>query len=504
MFSVLFFSDLDRYRLTPPVRPDFTELYGAFNPVPADPTISSDTSFFIFVNNVPVNPTLNPAAPIPAFQPQVTCGRLNPWPSAQPAGSVVVVDVESGRLAIGAGFAATSPVDVYYFYGFSADMGGGPYNRRKWLVRRDLTPPPHIYRIEEGASAPDFPSVTGALVQWELDGRPDAILSILDSRNYALPDHLTLRNEGRLALEAADGQRPLLQTPPTGIDIDVLPPALPGDLDRNASLTLSGVLVEGFLHVIGDLGELRLLHSTLVPGRHLDEDGNPAGPDPSIVVEPAAGSDAINAQLKIEAAYSILGALVVPETSAGIWILDSIVDGAGRAALSDASASHSAPLTSERSTFFGEVFAHTVHASETIFTAPADAARTQEGCVRFSYVPPGSHLPRRYRCQPDVEIASELADALKRNPLLTAAEKNQITASIEGWLVPSFTSIHYGSPYYAQLHLGCPDQIRTGAEDGSEMGAFSQLKQPQRESNLKIRLREYLPFGLEAGIIYAT
>jgi hypothetical protein len=36
------------------------------------------------------------------------------------------------------------------------------------------------------------------------------------------------------------------------------------------------------------------------------------------------------------------------------------------------------------------------------------------------------------------------------------------------------------------------------------MGAFSQLKQPQRESNLKIRLQEYLPFGLQAGIIYVT
>ena len=44
-----------------------------------------------------------------------------------------------------------------------------------------------------------------------------------------------------------------------------------------------------------------------------------------------------------------------------------------------------------------------------------------------------------------------------------------------------------------------PRQIRAGAEDGSEMGAFSMLKQPQRESNLAIRLDEYLPVGLEAG-----
>jgi hypothetical protein len=70
--------------------------------------------------------------------------------------------------------------------------------------------------------------------------------------------------------------------------------------------------------------------------------------------------------------------------------------------------------------------------------------------------------------------------------------------------VPSFTSIHYGLPGYAQLRLGAPLEIRTGAEDGSEMGAFCHLKQPQRETNLRVRLEEYLPFGLDAGLIYVT
>jgi hypothetical protein len=70
--------------------------------------------------------------------------------------------------------------------------------------------------------------------------------------------------------------------------------------------------------------------------------------------------------------------------------------------------------------------------------------------------------------------------------------------------VPSFTSIHYGDPGYAQLHLKSPIEIRTGAEDGAEMGVFCHLKQPQRETNLRIRLEEYLPFGLDPGIIYVT
>ncbi|HMR67355.1 MAG TPA: hypothetical protein PKE64_25360, partial [Anaerolineae bacterium] len=59
-------------------------------------------------------------------------------------------------------------------------------------------------------------------------------------------------------------------------------------------------------------------------------------------------------------------------------------------------------------------------------------------------------------------------------------------------------------PAYGQLSLTCPLEIKTGAEDGLEMGAFSFLKQPQREANLRANLDEYLRFGLEAGIFYAT
>jgi len=505
-----FYQDLESYRLAPPPRTDFTELYGAFNPVPADPTTSSGTSFFIVLGGQPINPTQNPNAPVSVFQLQVTCAVLDPWPAAQPIGSIIQVDVERGRLAIGDGFGVTGPVDVFFHYGFSANIGGGPYDRRKWLVRRDLNPPPVVYQVQEGGAAPIFPSVTAAVLQWQVDLCPDAIISILDSRNYPLPNSITLRNEGWLAIEAADGQRPLLQAP-AGMTMDVSPPVAAGDPDRNGVLTLSGVVLEGFLHVIGDLGQLRILHSTLVPGRQLDENGKPTSSNPSLTVEGLSASGAtINTELKVEAAYSIVGGLVVPENAFGIWILDSIVDGAGANAISGPAAggppvpTHSAPLTTERSTFFGQVLVKSLDASEVIFTSVADVQRTQNGCVRFSYVPPGSHVPGRYRCQPGLEIEQEIADALKLNPLLTAAEQTEITDFVQGWLVPSFKAHNYGSPFYAQLHLGCPEQIRTGAEDGSEMGAFSNLKQPQRESNLKIRLQEYLPFGLEAGITYVT
>ncbi|MCK5497685.1 MAG: hypothetical protein KAI77_00700, partial [Gammaproteobacteria bacterium] len=71
-------------------------------------------------------------------------------------------------------------------------------------------------------------------------------------------------------------------------------------------------------------------------------------------------------------------------------------------------------------------------------------------------------------------------------------------------LKPVFTSTGYGDPAYAQLSVGCAREIQTGAEDGSEMGVFSKLKQPQRDANVRTALEEYLPFGLEVGIFYIT
>ena len=45
-------------------------------------------------------------------------------------------------------------------------------------------------------------------------------------------------------------------------------------------------------------------------------------------------------------------------------------------------------------------------------------------------------------------------------------------------------------------------QIRTGADNGSEMGAFNFLRQVQREANIRIVLDEYLRFGMEAGLFF--
>jgi len=162
--------------------------------------------------------------------------------------------------------------------------------------------------------------------------------------------------------------------------------------------------------------------------------------------------------------------------------------------------------TLERVTVLGPVHVKELTlASEVIFTGQARATRRQAGCVRFSYVPPDSQTPRCFRCQPELAITTALEQAKVQaggtlDPVVADAIRQQILSR----LIPTFTSTQYGDPAYGQLSLTCPVEIRTGAEDGSEMGAFNFLKQPQRTANLQSNLEEYLRFGLEAGIFFVT
>lgn len=507
-----FYEDLQRYRdlSAPPSRPDFTDLYGLPVPLPPLPTgVLPESSFFVVRNGEPVLPAQDANAPLEVFLPRIICRQLDPWPAAQPGGSIVAVDVETGRIAIGSGWPdITEAVDVFYHYGFSADMGGGPYERQKWIVRAGVADVQLFVREGTPPGTPGmFATLEDALAEWAGAGveRRNTVITLLDSRTYSLPAQITLTNENFLVIEAANTQRPLLQTRPGGLELSVSPPASPGSPDRRAAFTLSGVVMEGHLHVTGDLGRFRLLHATLIPGRSLDENGNPAGNQPSILVEPGPPAAPLNAQLRVEIAFSICGFLFVPEHADGIWVLDSIIDSLSTAGTAIGSSIVRGPgLTAERSTFIGELWLRQLEMSECITTGRIDTSRTQAGCVRFSYVLPGSRTPRRYRCQPDLAAGAAVAKALERNLALTAAERAQIRSSIQASLSPSFRSLLYGRPEYAQLRLGAPVEIRTGAEDGSEMGAFSHLKQPQREGNLRLRLQEYLPLGLQPAIIYAT
>jgi hypothetical protein len=134
-------------------------------------------------------------------------------------------------------------------------------------------------------------------------------------------------------------------------------------------------------------------------------------------------------------------------------------------------------------TVLGRTAAHRLWASNTIlrdFTAVDDK---QDGCVRFSAYANGSALPRQY-------------------------ESAQIPPG-----APLFTSDAYGEPGYAQLlesadtaiTAGAPGaSINSGADNASEMGAFSADRNPVKEQGLLIKYAEYMPLGATPVIVHVT
>lgn len=409
----------------------------------------------------------------------VMCKDLSNWD--RPPGGIVAIDVLLGRLSFAVG-EESDEVEVSYNYGFSADMGGGPYDRSRTLASSDDAT---LYvGVKKGTSVD---TLQKALQKWadhlQEDDNPRGIIRILDNAVYGGDITVQLPENGWLVVEADDGRRPNLRLVD---DLEVTAP--PGG---EPSLTLNGLLIQGRVETRGN-PRLAITHSTVIPGRRLREDGTPKYPDLDSI------STSNGSIPEVEISHSIVGPLRLPAESRRLSIEDSIVDAPKvgefrRPAIAgdDSGEQPGPPTVLKRTTIFGPVHTKDLRlATEVIFNHTLTVDRLQNGCVRFSYVPEDSTSPRRYRCQPDLALEG-VTDLMKQN-------------RIRDRLRPAFTSTRYGHPAYAQLSLSCDKAIRTGAEDGSEMGAFCSLKQPQREINLRARLREYLPFGREAGIIYVN
>jgi len=382
----------------------------------------------------------------------------------------VLIDPVLGRLSLppalvvnGDPVLMEKPV-VGFHYGFPADMGGGTYPRLATLSD-DISPVLGV--TAPGTIGAAIGALTGSgAVEVRGNGRFEETLS------------LTAPPGARIELRAADGSRPTV----------VLGGEMVVDIADDADVTLNGLLLAGGrLRVPASAGRgtLRLTHCTLVPGITLNGDGTPGQPGaPSLVVE----SD----KVIVEIDHSIVGGLLA-DPDATVKITSSLVDAndpTGVAFAAPDGAAAGGELTVVASTVIGKVHARVLRLVSNAILAsrlaegdawphPVEAERRQDGCVRFSYVPPGSQTPRRYRCVP-----AAAADALR--------------------VQPQFTSERYGAPAYGQLADRCALEIRSGADDESEMGAFHDLFNPQRETNLNVRLEEYLRFGLEAGVFHAS
>ncbi|MFI0487113.1 hypothetical protein [Actinomadura sp. 9N215] len=421
-----------------------------------------------------------------------------------PAEGKVAVDPELGRIAFGVHSAPEEGVWVTYHHAFSDDLGDGEYPR-------DLDMGQRIYQV-----GPDRPyqQVMDAYHAWRADREanretgedgPDGIIEITHSGVYQERFDFDLEPGDRLVLRGANRTRPTLRVldwssnRPDALNIRARDDCPSGEEPR---MVLDGLLVTGRgVYVTGPVGSLVLRHSTLVPGWELTPRCDPDAPDePSLVLGDTTAC--------VEIDRCVLGSIEVIGNEAGtdplpIHIRDSVLDATGheRPALSgpDCRIAHTL-LHAHHVTVFGEIHTHAVRIAENaIFTGKMRVARRQVGCLRYSYVPPGSRTPRRYRCQPAFAVPSSSPHPPpfnERAPLDGPDDAARVR--------PLFTSERYGTPAYAQLDLACAEEIARGAEDGAEMGVFHDLYQPQRADALRARLAEYTPADTDTGLIFVT
>lgn len=425
---------------------------------------------------------------------------LTDW-TYRPLPGKVAVDPTLGRIAFPPGQVRRQAVWVSYHYAFSADIGGGEYNRTL------SQPSPYsLYLVGEKET---FTNIKDALARWQKDAPKNAVIEITDSGVYVEPISISLGPGQTLQLRAANRKRPVIRLLNWQTS---LPDALSvtGQADPNRSeptcwFILDGVVVTGRgVQVQGSVAGVVVRHSTLVPGWGLDCNCEPLRPN-----EPSLELDDAPDCIRIE--HSIIGAIQVnrdeaKEEPCRIHVSDSIVDATttDRVAVGapEKLCAH-AVLDIRRTTVFGQVQTYAIELGEnSIFMGLVRACRRQMGCMRFCYVPPGSRTPRRYECQPDLVENAVLALVKKEG--LSNSEKDSLLAGERLRVEPEFNSTRYGAPTYCQLTDTCADEITRGADDQSEMGAFHDLYQPQRAANLRTRLDEYTPAGMTVGVIFAS
>jgi len=457
--------------------------------------ISTTTSIRILLDGVPVDVS------------QICCQNLsdrganslgassstNSWGDTPPG--KVGIDPELGRVQLGSGIPVPNEIRITYCYGFPAPIGGGPYDRSANLSQLGSLQPSFYAAVDSGAD------LKAAVATWNTQPAGTTGLIVLENVN-ALHCDLTGANAILLPatsqlwiaaaqVSSANGNVPIYNSSLAVLhgDIEISGQPIPGENLASPPLPgncyVNGIWLSGRLkvtgNVAGDAANVFLCDSTVVPGVALHTNGHAKQPgEPSIVVTSAAATVVLQ---------RVIAGPVVSTVGASVRICDSIIDAGSPCAVAYAAADMATPgadLIVEDSTIVGKVHAHTLTlASNTIFYArlkrldswPAAlwCERRQAGCVRFCSLPAPAITPQTYECLPD-------------------------TASDAAALLPKFITLEYGRPSYAMLSGDVPVCIMNGADDGSEMGAYHLTQEWQAIRNVQIRLGEYLPFALEAGI----
>lgn len=375
---------------------------------------------------------------------QTVAGCLIDW-KADVSGNRLVIDPKSGRFKF-LGNEPAGPVIVTYHYGFSGEIGAGTYSRPK-VERREPTAMPNLNARNSG----------GTILSGHIDNK--GITQIDDSATYSgIGDKLQVQN---LTLQARSQQRPYIRLNSNWVL---------RTLDNGGSkLMLDGIWLgsKGNFAVIlrGVYKEVIIRNATFDPGGSRDVNDNLIWPVQLIV-------EAHIERLVIDSCIMSCIAAQNGGMVENLEVRDSILDATD--STKTALKLHRGEVKLNRVTVFGEIDANRLWASEALITGVVDVTDTQKGCFRFSAAPAASRLPRRYEAH-DLDDAAHI-----------------------------FTSRCFGQPGYGQLSETAPLELRRGAENTSEMGAFSNLNNSIKIDSLNSKIEEYMPFGFIPIFIQET
>ncbi|MER6197692.1 phage tail protein [Streptomyces sp. NPDC001586] len=403
-------------------------------------------------------------------------------------GDQVCVDAAAGRLTVYRDEEPLKSAEVFvrYHYGRLAEVGAGSYDRSEGL-HRALAADGYgnegiVRRIDvrsnPGPQTPaDSSSLAEALAGVEgfqpPDGSPPEhtlVVAIGDSTSHVGDLAVAIPKGTRLVLVAASAPHRVPASESAGLNIgtacvtEALLPHLHGSLTvtggPGSSLVLDGITIEGDLTVsAGKLARLTVSHCT-VAGRVTVARDAPRAPT------------GIESTLRVSLFRSVVKAVELPRSVPALVISDSIVDARSAGPAVTAPGAH---LSISGSTVRGDIQVRSIDADSALLDGLLLAENRQAGCLRYSYLRPGSRAPRRFRCVP--------------------------ASAADSGLAPVYASEKPGSPLYLSLAHTCPAAISEGGEGDTEMGAHHHLHRPQRRDALRRHLAPYVPAELEFRII---
>ncbi|MEO7653854.1 MAG: hypothetical protein ABIZ80_25640 [Bryobacteraceae bacterium] len=422
---------------------------------------------------------------------RIASGNLDDWGASLgllPPEKTLVIDPERGRF-----WFRSVPADhvwaPVYHYGFSGNIGAGTYDRRATVATEGVVSFPNSAADPGPVTANMPPAPQLGVFQFDTNKTylPDADIDAIESATF----------------QAANFRRPYIKRiVPSGTEWIfnaepkvAVPPGQPEPESNRRELTLEGLWIgieeEGAgptpspctpvgasLVLQGVFDRVTIRHCTIDPGgeqapvtsgncrvipfvrilvrgniEELIIDSSIAGP----VLEDTVSGD--------------------PGTIQKLTIIDSIVHSIdpGNSPAIHTVLGH---VEMRRVTVFGDVKVERLVATEALIQGRVVVTDNQHGCFRFSAT----------NDDPDRRLPPQFESHLFRPRI-----PNQF-----------FVSRRFGAPGYAQLSDAASGKILRGAENRSEIGAFSGLLNPIKRDDLQTKVTEFMPFGLIAQFINET